>query len=273
MKNPFLEQYKKEKLRECQLKQLDILKELDKLCKKHGIEYWIDGGTLLGAVRHGGFIPWDDDIDVGMTVDNYNKFKAIVKELPGHLFFQNNETDGKQCAIPKIRDLNSLYIEPLYDFDEPYQKGVYIDIFPKAFYPNASKKLLSKLNKCISKSYAILHAKHYYSSKSFVEFFYFGIQWLVNMGIWKFLNRLCKKNRYLDNVPPLNGPGYIHTKEAVFPLSEIVFEGYKFSAPAYPDLYLKEQYDNYMVIPPKERQIIHGIFYQPQLIADERSSC
>ena len=66
MKNRYLEEYNRRNLRGCQLKQLDILEEIDRLCRRHSISYWLDGGTLLGAVRHGGFIPWDDDIDIAM---------------------------------------------------------------------------------------------------------------------------------------------------------------------------------------------------------------
>ena len=66
MRNLYLETYRHETLRPCQLKQLAILVEIDRLCRKHGIPYWLDGGTLLGAVRHQGFIPWDDDLDIAM---------------------------------------------------------------------------------------------------------------------------------------------------------------------------------------------------------------
>ena len=86
MKNPYLEQYKEQQLRACQLKQLAILEEIDHICKKHKIDYWLDGGTLLGAVRHGGFIPWDDDIDIAMRQEDLERFIAVAPgELPTHL--------------------------------------------------------------------------------------------------------------------------------------------------------------------------------------------
>ena len=66
MKNQYLSDYVADNLRACQLKQLSILKEVDRICRKHKLSYWLDGGTLLGAMRHGGFIPWDDDIDIGI---------------------------------------------------------------------------------------------------------------------------------------------------------------------------------------------------------------
>ena len=83
----YLKQYMKEHLRECQLKQLGILEVIDGICRKHGIDYWLEGGTLLGAVRHGGFIPWDDDIDIAMKQADLRRFCQVAPdELPEDLF-------------------------------------------------------------------------------------------------------------------------------------------------------------------------------------------
>ena len=91
MSNPNLSAYVADHLRACQLKQLSILEEVDRICKKHGIGYWLDGGSLLGAVRHGGFIPWDDDIDVSMPLDDFRKFTELARELPGSFALQSEE--------------------------------------------------------------------------------------------------------------------------------------------------------------------------------------
>lgn len=67
-------------LRKAQLIMLDMLVEFDAICQKHNLKYWLDSGTLLGAVRHKGFIPWDDDIDLSMPVEDYRRFKEIAKK-------------------------------------------------------------------------------------------------------------------------------------------------------------------------------------------------
>src|SRR3954468_21006016 len=93
-------------LRRAQLKMLEILEAFDKICRKHNINYWLVCGTLLGARRHGGFIPWDDDLDIAILQSDYDKLMLILKEeLPEHLKLQTQETDKKYWYFhPKIRD-------------------------------------------------------------------------------------------------------------------------------------------------------------------------
>ena len=76
----YLEQFKQQQLRRAQLKQLTILEEIDRICRKHNIKYWLDGGSLLGAVRHKGFIPWDDDIDIAMPLDDARRLPRLHLE-------------------------------------------------------------------------------------------------------------------------------------------------------------------------------------------------
>lgn len=258
--------YTQQNLRACQLKQLAILEEIDKICKRHHIEYWLDGGSLLGAIRHGGFIPWDDDIDIAMTLEDEKRFEEIApKELPEWLFLQTTKTDpGSKEPITKIRDVNSLYIEQGDDFNDFYVKGIYVDIFPFVDYPDISRKWIKRITKGISKSNSILHHRHTYSLRSFAEFFWFGGKYYLYSGLWKIVNLLGKKTRCSD-VPYLNGRGISFDKKAIKPLGTIKFEGKEFPAPCNPDSYLTDLYGDYMTIPPVEKREFHSVFILPEL--------
>lgn len=268
MRNTYLELFKQQQLRRCQLKQLSILEEIDRICRKHSIGYWLDGGTLLGAVRHGGFIPWDDDIDIAMRQEDMQRFVSIApQELREGLFLQTpqNEPQVKE-PIVKVRDLNSFFVEGSDNFTADYQKGLFVDIFPMIEYPTLPRKLVKHVTLGISKSYSILHKAHYYSLRSFAEFFWFGAKYVMYRSLWAILSALRPKNTYLSNILINNGYGIMHRQDSVFPLSTITFEGKQFSAPANPQAYLSDLYRNFMEIPPVEKRVIHSVFILSELI-------
>lgn len=268
MNNPFLEEYKRRNLRACQLKQVSILEEIDSICKQHDIPYWLDGGTLLGAVRHQGFIPWDDDIDIAMRAEDLQRFVRIAPgELNKNLFLQTKESDpAHKEPIIKVRDLNSLYIENGDDFNATYQKGLFVDIFPFIDYPDIPRAWVRFLTRSISVSYSILGKAHYYSFRAFAEFFWFGFKYIACQSIWHMISFCRPKKTFISNIPINNGYGIMHRKDSLFPLNEITFEGKTFPAPHNPDLYLKDLYANYMNIPPEEKRKIHAVYIHPELI-------
>ena len=151
----YLQEFKRRNLRRAQLKQLAILEEIDRICRKHSISYWLDGGSLLGAVRHGGFIPWDDDIDIAMPLDDARRFASIAPgELRDGLVMQTPETESTREPIMKVRDLNSFYVEGSEDFSLDYSKGLFVDIFPMIDYPDVSRGFCKRYGKGMSKCYS-----------------------------------------------------------------------------------------------------------------------
>ena len=126
--------------------ELVIAEEIKRLCTKHHISYFMIAGTLLGAVRHGGFIPWDEDMDFGMTRKNYDRFVRICqKELDSSRFFlQTMETDpGYTYAFAKIRLLGTVFTEALAK-DSKAANGIFVDIFPFDHVPK--NRLCEKLH-------------------------------------------------------------------------------------------------------------------------------
>lgn len=111
--------------------ELEIFSVFDEICKRHNIPYFVDYGTLLGAVRHQGFIPWDDDLDITMFRPDYERFKTIIQsELSDPYFFQDAYTDSILFTFAKIRDKRTAAIEKQYCQNAAPNQGIFIDIFP-----------------------------------------------------------------------------------------------------------------------------------------------
>lgn len=125
-----LKEYEPETLKRVQNAELSILKDFDRVCNQHGIRYFLVAGSLLGAIRHKGFIPWDDDLDIGMTRENYEKFTKIVsKELGDDYILATPEKHSGYCgAVIKLMRRNTKFI-PAFSVEMKCDLGIYIDIF------------------------------------------------------------------------------------------------------------------------------------------------
>ncbi len=112
-----------------QAKILETMKYIDRLCRANGITYYIMGGTALGAVRHGGFIPWDDDLDIFMTPQEYEKFKAVFeKEESSEFVLQEWRTTEKYLEYAKVRMNGTTFIEENFKSRQDLHQGIYVDI-------------------------------------------------------------------------------------------------------------------------------------------------
>ena len=108
---------------------LEIMKYIDKLCRANGIVYYIMGGTALGAVRHGGFIPWDDDLDIFMTPTEYEKFKVVFERENSQLFvMQEWRTVSAYLEYAKVRMNGTTFIEEAFKDRKDIHQGIYVDI-------------------------------------------------------------------------------------------------------------------------------------------------
>jgi lipopolysaccharide cholinephosphotransferase len=279
-------------LKKCQKIQLGLLKEVDRVCKLRGWKYWLDGGTLLGAVRHKGFIPWDDDVDVAMLRKDFEEFRASGQQiLDKNIFLQDYTTDKfDEFLFFKLRDKNSLIIEKKEaGIRVPYHQGIFLDVFPMdAVKRGMHKKILrlfkinnflAFLGKCVfvpkeaglkrRVAQVILFPllilnlifKDNYSYLLFVH------RKIFNYYMKRYISEENgEKNAvYFKPFMCANFPRILFEKDDLFPLKTINFEDGIFPAPADIHKYLELQYGDYLRMPRSEKQVSHSFAIIPVL--------
>lgn len=253
--------YSLEEKRVIQLEALDILRELDRVCKANGLRYYITAGTLLGAVRHGGFIPWDDDIDVAMPRRDFNKLSKIAaRELNSGYFYQDARSEPSYPFLfSKIRKDGDEVHEPiLADFN--IHKGRYIDIFPLDKCPRTAffAKLFFKQVEFVKIAMIAKKSKWYksgYEKKPVLAVLALArrLPWFVLRFIrWSTLKfyTLLASGKKLCTVAGTHGyPKETYFAEWFSQSCELSFEGERFPAPkGYCEL-LSNMYGDYMTMP------------------------
>jgi len=230
-------------LRKHQLIMLDLLKHFDAICKEHGIKYWLSSGTCLGAVRHGGFIPWDDDLDVEMLREDYLKFEKVFKETDDYVLQTYKNDPYYVVPFAKLRNKKTAIAEHGQDLRYKY-KGIYIDIFVLENSPHSVANFYNK----VSWKILTFGAK---PSLSRVGKSLFAIGKFVfhkSIPITRFLFGRMKGNQLRHTY----GSGFSWNPRQldwIFPLDKATFEGYEFPVPKNYDAYLGKMYRNYMQLP------------------------
>lgn len=250
-------------LRRQQMRMLEILSEVDRICKKHDIPYWLSSGTLIGAMRHDGFIPWDDDLDIEMMRKDYLRLMEVLpKELPEWLALQNSDTDPNYFYFyAKVRDRRSRMLEQ-NGYDRLWQEqGIYIDIFPMEHHPIWLHKLTEKT---VGHMYKIWRtstddAKAIKSVRRIFDFnnrFLFpcfrAIVPLLTIHLSPFTSHLSLITSGMGI--PFHNPRY---KEEIFPLTTHLFEGHQLPIPGNADAHLRRIYGDYMQLPNLEKLALH----------------
>ena len=265
-------------LRKLQIADLYILLEVKRICTEHDIPYFLIGGTLLGAVRHKGFIPWDDDVDVGMLRDDYEKFISVCShDLRSAFILQTKETDmNYPNPWAKIRLRGTSRLEEGYNYESSITdtQGIDIDIFPFDNLPKSELKqwfisLCLKVSRSLYRYRCGCHIQNKKISiakKLLLKFYNILYHLISKEQLSKNIDYLMKKYNDKQTNFVINYVGaYSYQRErvnidVVSKLIELPFEQNTFSCPLEYDRYLKNVYGNdYMDIPKKEDRIQHNI--------------
>ena len=243
--------------------ELDILDFIDSFCKEHGINYCINYGTLIGAIRHKGFIPWDDDIDLSMTRKNYEKFIQLFSEKQSKYKLLSLETDDQYFNnFIKIVDPTTKIIDTRNT--KTYDSGVFIDIFPMdTFNDTKVVDICYKLESFKLLSFS-KHKNIVYGDSKLKDLIR-TLFWLLLRPVSPrfFANQIEKQiqkyrvenGKYIAFIPSKAKEKEIFPRDMFDELIETPFEHLVLPAPKHFDTVLKQFYDDYMTVPPKEKQI------------------
>ena len=245
---------------------LDILIEIDRICRKHNIPYFLDSGTALGAVRHGGFIPWDDDADVGMIREDYERFiKAAGTELQPRFFLQTRATDPDFHKFSAKIRLNGTYFPESRNEGTSVHQGIFVDIFPFDYADddeNIAKKEIYKARRL----YKLWGVRHRHPAKENV--FRKMVRTLFLVIPESRIESMCEEHFKKHQKSPTNTVvSYSYKMNSYMillfkisdmkPTHNIDFEKHSFEIMNNTDTYLKTMFGEYDKLPPEEERIWH----------------
>ena len=260
---------------------LDMIADLDALCRKHGLTYYLVGGTGLGAVRHQGFIPWDEDVDIGMPRADYDRVEKLLLEEYGDKYWVQcvTSSDRYDLNFMKFRKKGTRYVE-LFE-SEPERAGIFVDIWPMENVPDFP--LWRWLHGTVSDflylccSCVRVHTK----KQRFLEYlgdnkqavrlikvkaFLGACLSFFSLNTWcRITDRWCAqcKNSRSKYISYPSGRkhyfGELCTRASFEPAQEVPFEGHRFFTMSYPAEYLTGLYGDYMQVPPEDQRERHSI--------------
>ncbi len=257
-----------EELKQIQAIQQDLIREVDRICKKCGIHYNMVGGTMLGAIRHGGYIPWDDDADIGFLRSEYEKFREACKtELNHEKYYMQDlrDTKGYRWGYGKLRRKNTTFVRLDQEF-MPYEQGISIDLMPFDNVPDTYIARRIHFFRCF------LYRKLFWSEvgsrteeNPIIRILYKMMRCISMKSILKsyqrFINSGQKKRTNLVRILTFPTPRGIYGYDRKW---YTCLKKYQFGDLVLPgardyDGYLRIKYGEYMVMPPAEKRKIHPV--------------
>ncbi|MBD5583550.1 MAG: LicD family protein [Clostridia bacterium] len=240
---------------------LSLTKDIDRLCRANNIQYYLLGGSCIGAIRHKGFIPWDDDLDIIMSRENYDKFLQICnKELNKEKYYLQEGLKDWPLNFSKIRLKDTYLHEPEDDYAPTDKHGIYVDIFfmenvPDSNFLSSIQYFLSKVNLC----YLLSKRKYLSASKKQKILMILSAPMKVDIirkWVYKILKNLSKKpssrygfyygrTRFRTSITPksiFGIPKYVQFEDTTLPVPEKTHE------------YLTQMFGDYMKLPPENQR-------------------
>lgn len=253
-------------VRTLQLRILDNLLAVDKVCREHGVRYYVYDGTMLGAVRHGGFIPWDDDLDIAMPREDYEVFITHANEWLSkpYEFVCNELDDAYPLPFGKVQDGSTTLIERPH---LPYLGGLYIDVFPidgvpsNAFLRRWHLVKYDILKKAVYMAYRNPY-RHGKGPSSWLPLFCRKVlgqqclQRLTRRLLCRYPFKDCRQVCVFDD-----GFHGVVDKKVLGQPTPVLFEGQEVMGVEHPDAYLTHMYGDYMTPPPHDAQRQHRFHY------------
>lgn len=253
--------------------EIDLLLKFDEICKKHNLKYFVMGGTLIGTIRHKGFIPWDDDIDVAMLRDDYEKFISVaVNEFESPYLLQLPQTDdGYYYSFAKLRNVNTTAISYAFEYSD-FNQGIFLDIFPldNCLMDDLEERFdrINILNKDNSTYMRMSNPNPSEDDKRRIAL-HSGRN---PMDVYNEIQEIAMKYRDINteyvNTMVLTAYKYdtlIYKREWFDDILYKDFEGIKVPVPKSYDEALRAQYGDYMQLPPVEKRGIEhlSIYFEP----------
>lgn len=233
-------------LRNLQMRLTEMLDFIDDICKENDIKYWLSSGSCLGAVRHHGFIPWDDDLDIEMLREDYQKFEKVFRETERYAL-QTSSTDFFYTQpFAKLRDKQSYFMEgEKKRISDKYKyPGAFVDLFvmeSSPYWVAESCHFFHGLLRHISYycKNNLLYKILYWPFKTFTFGYTFLMKALFTKSDGDILRHTCGTGCHKN----------IRVRSEIFPLSTAEFEGKKYPVPGNVDAYLSRMFGNYRVLP------------------------
>ena len=271
-----------ESLRKLQMIELELLLEADRICRKCGIRYNIIAGTMLGAVRHGGFIPWDDDADIALLRPEYERFREACKTELDHsrFYFQDHTvTPGYRWGYGKLRRKDTLFLRE-HQEHIPYEQGVFIDVFPLDAVPDSRAGRAFVNAECfLIRKLLWSRAGKVSSGNRWIRLLYAALDRVPETAVLKTLESRIRRasQRETEWVRILTFPTpnreYGYRKKWYAGSEEAVFEGHVFPGVKDPDGYLRFKFGDYMTPPPEDQRKTHPVsalrLTEPQMTGTE----